>query len=131
MAAARTAAATAAGTSTFLPNGRYRNPIPFGGRPSPLRLFGNGLGDQAGWMLPFALFGLIALARLASWRCAGAAGPSRMRPPSGTTTPRADGELPATPQAAAAGSPSPDGATRGWPRVLVLGGWFLGRRRSC
>ena len=27
--------------------------------PSLLRLFGKGLGDQAGWLLPFALFGLL------------------------------------------------------------------------
>ncbi len=59
------ASATAAQSSTFLPNGRYRNPIPFGSRPSPVRLFGKGLGDQAGWMIPFGLFGLIALALLA------------------------------------------------------------------
>ena len=41
--------------------GRERNPIPFGEAPGPLRLFGTGLGDQAGWMLPFALFGLLGL----------------------------------------------------------------------
>jgi len=35
----RTASAPA-GNPTFLPNGRYRNPIPFGSRPSPVRLFG-------------------------------------------------------------------------------------------
>jgi 4-amino-4-deoxy-L-arabinose transferase-like glycosyltransferase len=44
---------------------REKNPIPFGGPPGPLRLFGLGLGDQAGWMLPFALFGLFAVAALA------------------------------------------------------------------
>ncbi|HMD52849.1 MAG TPA: glycosyltransferase family 39 protein, partial [Solirubrobacteraceae bacterium] len=56
--------------STFLPNGRYRNPIPFGSAPSPVRLFGKGLGDQAGWIVPFALFGMIAAALLARlwWR---------------------------------------------------------------
>jgi 4-amino-4-deoxy-L-arabinose transferase-like glycosyltransferase len=41
--------------------GREKDPIPFGESPKPLRLFGKGLGDQAGWMLPFALFGLLAL----------------------------------------------------------------------
>src|SRR5262249_45364091 len=30
-------------------NGRARNPIPFGGPPRPLRLFGVQLGDQGGW----------------------------------------------------------------------------------
>jgi 4-amino-4-deoxy-L-arabinose transferase-like glycosyltransferase len=44
---------------------REKNPIPFGGPPGPLRLFGIGLGDQAGWMLPFALFGLFAVVALA------------------------------------------------------------------
>jgi 4-amino-4-deoxy-L-arabinose transferase-like glycosyltransferase len=44
--------------------GREKNPIPFGGPPRPLRLFGVGLGDQAGWMLPFALFGLLGVALL-------------------------------------------------------------------
>ena len=51
--------------ATFLPNGRYRNPIPFGSRPSPVRLFGKGLGDQGGWTVPFALFGTIALLLIA------------------------------------------------------------------
>jgi 4-amino-4-deoxy-L-arabinose transferase-like glycosyltransferase len=46
-------------------NGREKDPIPFGGPPRPLRLFGVGLGDQAGWMLPFALFGLLGMALLA------------------------------------------------------------------
>jgi 4-amino-4-deoxy-L-arabinose transferase-like glycosyltransferase len=50
--------------------GRARFPIPFGGAPGPLRLFGVGLGDQGGWTLPFALFGLLALALLvlSQWR---------------------------------------------------------------
>ena len=46
------------------PRAREKNPIPFGGPPRPLRLFGVGLGDQAGWMLPFALFGLLGVALL-------------------------------------------------------------------
>jgi 4-amino-4-deoxy-L-arabinose transferase-like glycosyltransferase len=45
--------------------GREKNPIPFGGPPRPLRLFGVGLGDQAAWMLPFAFFGLLGVALLA------------------------------------------------------------------
>ena len=44
--------------------GREKDPIPFGESPGPLRLFEKGLGDQAGWMLPFALFGLLGLAAL-------------------------------------------------------------------
>jgi 4-amino-4-deoxy-L-arabinose transferase-like glycosyltransferase len=45
--------------------GRAKEPTPFGPSPRPLRLFGSGLGDQAGWMLPFALVGLLAAAALA------------------------------------------------------------------
>ncbi len=77
--------------------------IPFGGPPGLLRLFGKGLGDQAGWMLPFALFGLLAAAVLAlPWR-------REPEPQDG------------------AGGPS----SQSWRRdprlatVVVLGGWFL------
>ena len=48
----------------ILAKGREAKPIPFGESPKALRLFGKGLGDQAGWLLPFALFGLIGLAVL-------------------------------------------------------------------
>jgi 4-amino-4-deoxy-L-arabinose transferase-like glycosyltransferase len=48
--------------STYLPNGRAREPTAFGGSTGPLRLFKVELGGQAGWMLPFALFGMIAIA---------------------------------------------------------------------
>ncbi len=48
--------------SKYLRNGRLRYPVAFGGPTGPLRLFEEGLGGQAGWMLPFALLGLIALA---------------------------------------------------------------------
>jgi 4-amino-4-deoxy-L-arabinose transferase-like glycosyltransferase len=54
-------------TPTLVPivtKGREKDPIPFGGPPGPLRLFHIGLGDQAGWMLPFALVGLLSLALL-------------------------------------------------------------------
>jgi 4-amino-4-deoxy-L-arabinose transferase-like glycosyltransferase len=44
--------------------GREKDPIPFGGPPGPLRLFHIGLGDQAGWIVPFAFFGLLSLALL-------------------------------------------------------------------
>jgi len=51
------------------PNGREIAPTPFAQSPKPLRLFGTGLGDQGGWLLPFAFFGLIAMAltRLGTW----------------------------------------------------------------
>ncbi|HLW95611.1 MAG TPA: glycosyltransferase family 39 protein [Solirubrobacteraceae bacterium] len=43
--------------------GRHRlaRPLPFGGARSPLRIFSKSLGDQAGWIVPLAVFGLIAL----------------------------------------------------------------------
>ena len=44
--------------------GREKDPTPFGEEPKLLRLFGKGLGDQAGWLLSFAVFGLLALLAL-------------------------------------------------------------------
>jgi len=45
------------------PSGRVRGPvIPFGGTRSPFRIFASGLGDQAGWLVPLALIGMIAIA---------------------------------------------------------------------
>jgi 4-amino-4-deoxy-L-arabinose transferase-like glycosyltransferase len=43
--------------------GRHRaaKPLPFGGTRSPLRIFSTSLGDQAGWLVPLALLGAIAL----------------------------------------------------------------------
>jgi 4-amino-4-deoxy-L-arabinose transferase-like glycosyltransferase len=100
--------------------GREKDPIPFGGPPGPLRLFHIGLGDQAGWMLPFALFGLLGLALLIL--CNRRRKMPRERP-SIEEEPDAGGE-PAAPV------PPPG---RRWPisdrsrlaAVLVLGGWFL------
>jgi 4-amino-4-deoxy-L-arabinose transferase-like glycosyltransferase len=46
-------------------SGRERNPIPFGGSPSLTRLLSRGLGDQGGWLLPFAFVGALALTLLA------------------------------------------------------------------
>ena len=45
-------------------SGRPRRPaaIPFGGTRSPVRIFATGMGDQAGWLVPLALIGLIAAA---------------------------------------------------------------------
>jgi 4-amino-4-deoxy-L-arabinose transferase-like glycosyltransferase len=47
--------------SVYLPNGHLRNPIPFGGATGPLRLLDTNLGDQGGWLLPFAFLGMLAL----------------------------------------------------------------------
>jgi 4-amino-4-deoxy-L-arabinose transferase-like glycosyltransferase len=56
------ATAKKAALSKYLRNGRLRYPVAFGGPTGPLRLFEKGLGGQAGWMLPFALVGLLAIA---------------------------------------------------------------------
>jgi 4-amino-4-deoxy-L-arabinose transferase-like glycosyltransferase len=48
---------------------RARGPvIPFSGTHSPLRIFASGLGDQAGWLVPLALIGMLAIAVLARGR---------------------------------------------------------------
>ena len=53
-----------AARSTYLPNGRLRDAIAFGGETSPMRLFENRLADQGSWTLPFAILGMLALALL-------------------------------------------------------------------
>ena len=51
------------GQSVSIPaHGRLRSPITFGGPAGPLRLLDRALGDQGGWMLPFAFVGLAAIA---------------------------------------------------------------------
>lgn len=87
--------------SSILPNGRERYPIPFGGPVGPLRLFGLGLGDQSGWILPFAFFGLLAVMVLLLGQAHSAA-PAVSRARKGFD--RRDPRLAAT---------------------LVLGGWFV------
>jgi 4-amino-4-deoxy-L-arabinose transferase-like glycosyltransferase len=48
-------------TSKYLSNGRLAAPLFFARSPGLLRLFRSALNDQAAWLLPFALLGLIAL----------------------------------------------------------------------
>src|SRR5215467_3594929 len=43
------------------PEGNTAAPGGFGGTPSPLRLFTQPIGGQIGWLLPLAIFGMIAL----------------------------------------------------------------------
>ncbi|HEV3318146.1 MAG TPA: glycosyltransferase family 39 protein [Solirubrobacteraceae bacterium] len=106
--------------SKYLPNGRLRYPVAFGGPTGPLRLFEAGLGGQAGWMLPFALVGLIALAL---WSIG-------VGPQSGDGGARSDDWRPETEvvqtQTPAGGLQRTGG--RRDPRLaglIVLGGWFL------
>jgi 4-amino-4-deoxy-L-arabinose transferase-like glycosyltransferase len=94
-------------SSPSVTHGRARYPVPFGGAPGPFRLFGVGLGDQAGWLLPFAVLGLLAVALLALSE----------RPRSVERESQSVGPHPG----------------RRWPisdrsrlaTVIVLGGWFL------
>jgi 4-amino-4-deoxy-L-arabinose transferase-like glycosyltransferase len=52
------------------PTGRQRrfSAISFAGTRSPVRIFGTGLGDQAGWLIPLALIGMIAVGFVARGR---------------------------------------------------------------
>jgi 4-amino-4-deoxy-L-arabinose transferase-like glycosyltransferase len=94
----------------ILPNGRERNPIAFGGPPGPLRLFGVGLGDQGGWLLPFSLFGLLAATTLLYFDRRGDA--SRDAGSGSVEDPRANWQGPDAHDPRVAG-------------ILVFGGWFL------
>ena len=129
----KAATAKKAALSTLLPNGRQRFPTAFGGPTGPLRLFGSELGGQGGWMLPFALFGLIALAL---WSIGARAGDRGGRDLSALSEPRDPNEPRASedpdephgrrdPQ----GPRDPDGRYgRRDPRLaglIVLGSWFL------
>jgi 4-amino-4-deoxy-L-arabinose transferase-like glycosyltransferase len=60
--AARAAPVVAKEPPRFLPDGRLASPQFFAAPTGPLRLFKWGLADQGGWLVPFALLGLIALA---------------------------------------------------------------------
>ncbi len=40
---------------------RLSSAVPFGGTRSPLRVFGSALGGQAGWLVPLALIGMLAV----------------------------------------------------------------------
>jgi 4-amino-4-deoxy-L-arabinose transferase-like glycosyltransferase len=57
-----------AGRPPAAPTGRQRrfSAIPFAGTRSPVRIFGTGLGDQAGWLIPLALIGMIAVGFVAA-----------------------------------------------------------------
>jgi 4-amino-4-deoxy-L-arabinose transferase-like glycosyltransferase len=120
------AARPAATQPTFptLAGGRVQNPIAFGGAPGPLRLFGVGLGDQGGWMLPFGFFGLVAAAALL-WR-------PRRRPGVGQEAGAAPAGGRSRDPRPVADAPGRLDSRRAGPRedprlagILVFGGWFL------
>jgi 4-amino-4-deoxy-L-arabinose transferase-like glycosyltransferase len=82
--------------------GREPRVIAFGTSPGPLRLFRHGLGDQAAWYLPYALFGALGFALLLATLLLARGG--------------------------RAGVSLSGGRGRHDPRLaclLVLGGWFL------
>jgi 4-amino-4-deoxy-L-arabinose transferase-like glycosyltransferase len=92
---------------------RAREPVAFPGHTGLLRLFGRGLGDQGGWIVPLALFGLFGVALLLFLERRGV--------PDGG--PQAPGDADGRPQPGA-----PAAGARRDPRLaltLVLGGWFL------
>ncbi len=110
--------------SKYLPDGRYRYPIAFGGNVGPLRLFDSELDGQAAWLLPLALFGTLAFAL---WLL-----PPRRGHPAGRRRRRARAET-IGPAGSAAAAPERTPAPTSWsaarrdPRaavLLVLGGWF-------
>jgi 4-amino-4-deoxy-L-arabinose transferase-like glycosyltransferase len=122
----------------ILPDGHYTSPTPFGGPEGPLRVFHAGLGGQGGWMLPFALFGLLALALCVLWPPRDTAS----RAEDGASVKGGAGDAPAPagpPLAGDGGTEARDGgrgagAGRWWGRVrrdplaavlFVFGGWFL------
>jgi 4-amino-4-deoxy-L-arabinose transferase-like glycosyltransferase len=113
--------------------GREREPIPFGPSPSLLRLFGKGLGDQAGWMLPFALFGLLGLVALAlppsspEGKRRRAPAPPAPAEPSASPTGERPAPAPTSRRPARRLAPAPPTGRRD-PRLacaLTFGGWFL------
>jgi 4-amino-4-deoxy-L-arabinose transferase-like glycosyltransferase len=144
---------TVATPNPILPDGHYANPTPFGVPPGPLRLFEFGLGDQAGWMVPFALFGLLALALVVVFAPRGETEddrggaddladertivrPTDAHPADLLAAPRRESSAaqPASAQPASAPVSVASTGPSWWARVrrdprsaalIVLGGWFL------
>ncbi len=119
----------------YLPNGRAREPTAFGGTTGPLRLFKVELGGQAGWMLPFALFGMLAIALLSIGRSSATGTGRRSAARDYPETPdrpeeayEPDGRRGPTRRAHGAQRGVGTSATLDRSRLaalIVLGGWFL------
>jgi 4-amino-4-deoxy-L-arabinose transferase-like glycosyltransferase len=118
---------------------RAKLPVAFPGPTGPLRLFGTGLGDQGGWIVPLAFFGMLAIALVLFTES------RRARASGGVSEPDAGAGEPAGAAGAPGAGPRPSGLEaapihpvagtgadvafgRRDPRLavlLVLGGWFL------
>jgi 4-amino-4-deoxy-L-arabinose transferase-like glycosyltransferase len=118
-------------TSTYLPDGRLRIPIVFGGATGPLRLFEQKLADQGSWMLPFALIGLIAFGLLTlsdarDGTSAPQSTPSRADPPhdtlKGADGGQAEGHTQRARDRQAGERPR---RNPGLALLIVFGGWLL------
>ncbi|HEY0516933.1 MAG TPA: glycosyltransferase family 39 protein [Solirubrobacteraceae bacterium] len=105
---------------TYAPSiniGRNRRPVPFGGPPGVLRLWGRGLGEQGGWYLPFAFFGLFATLAMLGLQ-------NRQREGRGRRAQEGAPRTALTPGALAGA----EALGRRDPRLIatiVLGGWFM------
>ena len=101
---AKRKAAPKALPNPILPDGHHANPIPFGGPVGAMRVFHSGLGGQGGWMLPFALLGLLAVVLSVLWPARGSRGPVEPPPTAAHDGP----ELAGAPNATADGAPQDD-----------------------
>ncbi|HWW89517.1 MAG TPA: glycosyltransferase family 39 protein [Solirubrobacteraceae bacterium] len=117
-AAQKLAAAVAAATPH---SHRAAQPVSFPGPAGPLRLFGRGLGDQGGWIVPLAFFGMIGigLLLLADWRRRSSGGPTPSDggvitaarvPPGG---PQAAGDVHSNAPPTASSAPAPEPPAEG------------------
>lgn len=94
---------------SVLPDGRAGHPNAFGQAPGLLRLLERGLGSQGGWLLPFALGGLLAIAMTILRRDGG----------------RSDRDPPGQARSHGAARRSVNWRDPRLAALIVLGGWFL------
>jgi 4-amino-4-deoxy-L-arabinose transferase-like glycosyltransferase len=124
-AASKKLAAALAGATPH--SHRAREPIAFPGHTGLLRLFGRGLGDQGGWIVPLAFFGLFAVVLLLFLERRGLPGVDARRVGDGDGYQAPDAPAPGD-RAALPELHAPAASARRDPRLaltLVLGGWVL------